>query len=101
MEKLFNELAEEELEAFMAAGELTKLGYRRVSNKYKLVSRIDREDWLDVLATQLRCCRADFYMMDGSGIADNWKEHFCRVYSQDKLTVSPAVYSKMPPRWKI
>lgn len=99
MEKLFNELATEELEAFLAAGALTRLGYRRISNKYKIVSRIDRDDWLDVLATKLHCCRADFYMMDGSGIGDNWKEHFCRVYSQDKLTVSAAVYSKMAKRY--
>ena len=99
MEKLFNNLATEELEAFMAAGELNRLGYRRISNRYKLVARIDRDDWLDVLALQLRCCRADFYKLDGTGIANNWKDHYIRVYSEDKLTVSPAVYAKIARYW--
>lgn len=99
MEKLFNNMATDELEAFMAAGELTRLGYRKVSNKYKLVARIDRDDWMDILAKQLNCCRADFYKLDGSGISDTWKDHYVRVHSEDRLTVSQAVYSKMERYW--
>lgn len=39
-----------DLEVFTYSGELEQLGYRRVSNAYCLVARIDRDDWLDVLA---------------------------------------------------
>ena len=37
----------DELVAFTCAGELMEKGYRRVSNAYCTVARIDREDWLD------------------------------------------------------
>lgn len=99
MEKLFNNMASEELEVFMAASELNRMGYRKISNKYKLVARIDRDDWMDILAKQLNCCRADFYKLDGSGISNTWKDHYVRVYSEDKLTVSQEVYSKMERYW--
>ena len=91
--------AQDELTAFLKAGDLTQKGYRKISNKYKIVSRIDRDDWMDVLAKKLNCCRADFYMLDGSGIADNWKDHYIRVYSEDKLTVSPEIYKLMKAFW--
>lgn len=58
-----------ETAAFVLAGELMQKGYRRVSNAYCRVARIDREDWLDFLARQRRCSRADFYNVDGSGIS--------------------------------
>ncbi len=85
----------DEFEAFVVAGNLHNQGYRRTSNKYKIVSRIDRDDWLDVLAKSMNCTRADFYKLDGSGVADNWKDHYIRCYSKDKLTVSELVYRQM------
>jgi len=81
--------------AIRIAEELTKLGYRKTSNAYCLVSRIDREDWLEVLAKQRHCSRADFYNVDGSGISDSHKEHYIRVHSKDNLTVHPNVYKNM------
>ena len=81
--------------ALSIAEELTKLGYRRTSNAYCIVSRIDREDWLDVLAKQRHCSVADFYNVDGSGIGANHKEHYIRVHSKDNLTVHPRVYKNM------
>lgn len=91
--------APEELTAFLKAGELTQKGYRKISNKYKLVARIDRDDWMDILARQLNCCRADFYKLDGSGVADSWKDHYIRVYSEDRLTVGPEIYKLMKNFW--
>lgn len=81
----------DEVEAFMIAGELTMKGYRKVSNAYCRVARIDREDWLDVLADQRRCSRADFYNVDGSGVGDQHRDHYVRVFSKDVLTVHPRV----------
>jgi translation initiation factor IF-1 len=85
----------QQLTDFIVAGDLHSQGYRRVSNKYKLVARIDRDDWLDVLAKEMRCSRADFYNFDGSGISDSWKDHYVRVYSKDQITVSPEIYKLM------
>ena len=61
----------DDLTATTFAYELLQKGYRRTSNAYCLVSRIDRDDWLQVLAKQLNCSVADFYKMDGTGVADN------------------------------
>ena len=86
----------DEVTAFTYAGELYNRGYRRTSNAYCHVSRIDREDWLDVLAEKLRCARADFYNRDGSGIADTWRDHYIRCHSKDTLTVHPSILRRIP-----
>lgn len=79
----------------LKAYDLTKKGYRRTSNKYCIVARIDRDDWVEVLAKQRHCSVADFYSVDGSGIPDNHRDHYIRVFSQDQLTVSPSIYKLM------
>lgn len=89
----------QQLTDFVVAGNLHEQGYRRVSNKYKLVARIDCDNWLDVLAKSLNCCRADFYKLDGSGISDQWRDHYVRVYSKDQITVSPEIYKLMKGWW--
>jgi hypothetical protein len=85
----------DEVAAFVTAGELMAKGYRKTSNAYCMVSRIDREDWLDVLAKERRCSRADFYNVDGSGVGDQHRDHYIRVFSEDTLTVHPMVLRKM------
>lgn len=81
----------DELVSFTFAGDLNAKGYRRVSNAYCRVARIDRDDWLDVMATEINCCVADFYNKDGSGVSDSWKDHYVRVYSKDVLVVHPEI----------
>lgn len=85
----------DDVEALFTAHELTKKGYRKTSNAYCIVSRIDREDWLDMLAKQRRCSKADFYNIDGSGVGDRHRDYYIRVFSKDKLTVSPKVMKLM------
>ena len=79
------------------AAELMEQGYRRTSNAYCHVSRIDRDDWLDVLAEHRRCSRADFYNVDGSGIGDNHRDHYVRCFSKDNHTVAPEVIRHVKP----
>lgn len=43
----------------LPVAELKRLGYFRTSRKHKLAARIDRPDWLDVLAKQLRMTNVD------------------------------------------
>lgn len=85
----------DELLAITTAKHLTDKGYRKTSNAYCIVSRIDNEDWLDILAKSRRCSRADFYNVDGSGIGDQHRDYYIRVYSKDKLTVHPLVLKHM------
>ena len=79
----------------LTATELNNMGYRGVSNAYSMVARIDRDDWLDVLATERRCSRADFYNVDGSGIGDRHIDYYVRVHSKDHHTVHPDVYRQL------
>lgn len=81
----------DELLAFTFVGELIEKGYRRVSNAYCRIARIDRDDWLDFMATKIGCAVADFYAKDGSGVSDQWKDHYIRMYSKDVLVVHPEI----------
>lgn len=83
--------------AFLLSGELAKKGYRKVSNKYCTVARIDREDWVDVLSHLLliRDKKKLREMKD-----DNfWKDHYVRCCSKDKLIIHPKIYKKIPRYW--
>ena len=79
------------LVAITYARQLEKDGYRKTSHAYCRVNRIDRDDWLDLLALRLNCCRADFYKLDGSGIDNSWRDHYVRCFSEDGHTVHPAI----------
>ena len=85
----------DDVEAFTTAGELMRKGYRKTSNAYCSIARVDRGDWLEVLAKERHCSVADFYNVDGSGIGNSHKDYYIRVYSEDKHTVSPKVLKLM------
>jgi hypothetical protein len=85
----------DELTATTFAYELMKQGYRKTSNAYCMVSRIDRADWLEVMARARRCSVADFYNLDGSGVGDQHRDHYVRVFSKDNYTVHPEILRKM------
>ena len=85
----------DEVAAFATAGELMAKGYRKTSNAYCRVARIDREDWMQTLAKRMNCCVADFYNIDGSGPSNNWKDFYIRTHSKDTLTVHPSVLRRM------
>lgn len=71
-------------------------GYCRVSNNHRIVSRIDRPDWREVLALEL--CPQDPYGAGidrtyGSGMADFYR----RGNSKDKLTIEDEmVFRRFP-----
>lgn len=82
--------------AMCYAEEYKSLGYRKTSNAYCNIAKIDREDWVHVLAKQLRCAPADFYKLDGSGIDDRWRDHYVRTQRVKQETVSPAILKFIP-----
>lgn len=83
------------LVALAYSKELLNQGYRRISNAYCRIARIDRDDWLTVLANERRCSIADFYNVDGSGIGDQHRDHYCRCFSKDILVVHPSIIKLM------
>jgi hypothetical protein len=85
----------DELTVMTFAHELMKQGYRKTSNAYCMVSRIDRKDWVEVMAKERHCSVADFYNLDGSGIRDSHRDHYIRCFSNDTLTVHPLIHRKM------
>ena len=87
----------DEFDVTFWAHHLTKEGYRRISNAYCLIARQDRDDWIDVLATEMHCCNADFYMKNGSGPSESWRGYYASIYSKDKQTVAPEILRKMKP----
>lgn len=89
-------ITEDAVNTDLSPEQLIAMGYRKVSNAYCHVSRIDREDWMTVLAKQLRCAVADFYNLDGSGVSGSWCDYYRRTHSKDVLTVSPSIIGKIP-----
>lgn len=80
-----------------SAEELTALGYCVTSRAYGLVSRIDRPDWLEHIATEMRRAPADFIVRDGSGRpSGQWCDYYRRVYSKDTHTVDPERLKQIP-----
>ena len=69
-------------------------GYRAVSNRYRMVSRIDRPDWLAHMAfshtegfpgSDLENLRQGFNWVAGLG-EEACADHYRRCYSRDKLS---------------
>lgn len=73
------------------AVELAAMGYRRVSNKYLTVSRVDRPDWKYVLA-KTHVQGLSWVAALGHDAPDMYR----RCVSKDKLTVPEEVFRKVP-----
>lgn len=86
----------DEFESIFFAKQLIDAGYRKVSSAYCRIARIDRDDWIEVLATQMHCAPADFYNRDGSGVSNRQRDYYIRSLSRDILTVAPAIIRKIP-----
>jgi hypothetical protein len=98
----------------MDSHQLIEKGYRRVSNKFKMVSRVDRPDWLDVLFN-VRAIRntivlaqlKDYYRgVDFSGTfseesvmqeAAMCADHYRRCFSKDNIEwLDPEIFKRIP-----
>lgn len=79
----------------LTAKELIAKGYRRISIKGRLVSRIDRPDWRQYMAAQ-------HSPWDPKGEGMRWacspgmEDHYRRCYSKDTLTVAANIISLIP-----
>lgn len=89
------EMELDDVTSWTYAGDLERQGYRKISNAYCRIARIDKEDWMQILAKEFRCAPADFYMMDGSGPSERWMAYYCRMHSKDVKTVSPSIMRRL------
>lgn len=62
--------------------ELIAAGYRCVSRKYGIVSRIDRDDWIKVVVRNTHQTEQSIGKAMSSG---SWQDFYRRVYSKDTL----------------
>lgn len=71
-------------------------GYMASSNKYRIATRIDREDWVEFMAKKFSRSVADFYMHHNGELTQStghWGEHYCQVFSKDKIeSLPPALF---------
>jgi len=61
--------------------ELIAMGYRRTSNKYGIVARIDREDWRDVVVQHTHQTLKTI----ATATPGMWEDFYRRVHSRDTL----------------
>lgn len=71
---------------------LERAGYARTSNRFGMVSRIDRKDWREHMASQHGGGMDWVKALGKKGAAD----HYRRCYSQDNLTIGSAA-QRLPP----
>lgn len=76
----------------MTAEELTARGYCRVSNKYGIVSRIDRADWWEELERRLQ----QNMPIRTEAETGRWADHYRRGISEDTLEVGPEIAQHVP-----
>lgn len=77
-------------------------GYCPVSNRYRMASRIDREDWREYMAAK----RVEGFPGDKEenfqqamrwveGLAEGAADHYRRLHSRDTIEVSQPVYDAL------
>lgn len=84
--------------AQLIATELIGKGYFRTSNAFQTVSRIDRIDWMKVLAREMRCSVVSWtneYNQLCQNSQHQWKMQYIRIHSNDHLTVDSKVFRLM------
>lgn len=82
-------------EPYDLANYLISVGYRAISNKHKMVSRVDRPDFVQILAQRLLRAPADFYVPGQDRVTANWVDHYRRGISSDKRSVPDEVFKLM------
>ena len=76
----------------MTAAELTAAGYRRVSNKYGIVARIDRADWWEELEKHFK--RNMPFRTEGE--TGRWADYYRRNLTEDTQEPGPEIAKDMP-----
>lgn len=86
-----------EVMAVQHMAQLTARGYRRVSNAHGMLARVDREDWIVVLAKHMGRSPAEFYVPGAKEPEACWADFYRRVLSRDQVHVEPAGLARFVP----
>lgn len=88
------------------AQNLVDRGYCRVSNKHKLLARIDREDWKERLAAHLGRSVAELHIIGNNPntnlpvlsdtVAGIWCDYYRRTLSKDIVEVGSSIFGQIP-----
>lgn len=79
-----------------SAEHLTARGYRRTSRRYGMVSRIDRPDWIAVLADHLHLTVEEAHRRWRLS-PQQWEDFYRRVLSKDTITIGRIRALQVPP----
>lgn len=78
---------------------LTLSGYRGLSNKYRIISRIDRPDWLSWMGAKHSPWNPEQGLQWAIGLGvRSAADHFIACYSQDKIDGIPDTIYRMIKR---
>lgn len=82
---------------FTSPADYIEAGYRKVSNRFGMLSRIDRPDWIEVLARHLHRSPAELYVPGKpERPSAHWCDYYRRVLSTDTVTIDPALARHIP-----
>lgn len=91
------ELACKKVKNFDCPADYVGAGYRKVSNKFGVLSRIDRPDWVQVLAEHLHRSPAELYVPGRpEHPSAHWCDYYRRVLSTDTVMIDPAFARYIP-----
>jgi hypothetical protein len=79
------------------ADRLSHAGYRAISNRHRIVARIDREDWVEWLSRRLRQPAANFYTPGDPEPDGQWCDYYRRTESRDRIVDLPASIFELIP----
>lgn len=90
-----------DLDCVAEALRLAAMGYRRTSNRHRMVSRVDRPDWREYMAQQHAPWDAERGTQDGPRwvrcLGEGAADHYRRTHSEDNLEgLPPDVFRRIP-----
>ena len=75
----------------LLAQRYTRAGYRRVSNKYLQISRVDQKHWVKVILKS-----HDFGQLTPENVQNYWADNYRRCRSNDVIQVNTEVFKLIP-----
>lgn len=76
---------------------LKEKGYCRVSNKYRIASRLDKKDWEKIMAKKHSSWDVEKGLSWVNSLGEGAEDHYRRCYSCDTIEgIEPALFKQLP-----
>jgi hypothetical protein len=79
--------------SLLSPEQLVAKGYRRTSDRYGILARVDREDWKEVLEKHLGRELPENYEFSAD---EGWADIYRRTLSQDTVQINPELAQQVP-----